>query len=714
MIGKMRTLGIAILAVSAIGSVAASQEPEETGSVKPILWNEWSRESFERATASGRPILLNVEARWSRSSLWVDEKVYTDPEVSRLIDEIWFPIRVDRDRRPDIDLRYQVAVAAASEEGSGWPLTVFMFDTGDLIHGGSYIPLEDRQQAPGMRSLLEKGRFHEQAKQSPVGKRLLVEEAFRQEAEKARAPEITWSVTEEIARSMAADLNKETGGFLAGPQYLTPHTLELAGTLYHRTGSPEMLDVLVKTLEGMERGAIHDRVGGGFHRFTSDAGWRYPEFEKLLSYNAGLLVDFLLGYEATEKPSFRATAEGITNFLLSTLRARDGGFYVGQWAASRADDAKGIYFTWPEEEFDKLVPKKHRRLAATIYDITSEGEIRLGAPPRNLLFHTMGPAEAARRLGVTEAEVIQGESEILKALAEARSKREAPRVEKAVYVDSCSAAVVAMLKASRALGREDARQAGLEALDRMLSMLAVGGPLMHRVEPPPVPGIDPTLAMDHFMLATAALAAYEETGDGKYLLASRNLVDRALVLFWAEEGDGFLDVIDDPGAVGYLSHRRYLKSDTAYPALNALAARLLDRLGHLTGDSTYPPRSEASLKGLISMSRRIDFRDGGLGLAVDAHLRPPSRYLVVGPADDPIADDLVAAARSLFDPGKLVTRLVRGADDGEIARLGKRVKGTYAVLCRLNQCSDPVRDAASIGTLVSRLDGRVEAKPAVE
>ncbi len=700
-------------------TVSMARQTAPTGppdTSRPIQWLEWSSEAFARAAAESKPILLNVQARWSRASLWTDEKTFTDPEVVRLVNEKWIPVRVDRDRRPDIDSRYQIAVEAINDEGAGWPLTGFLFDSGEILYGGSYIRLEDRIRGKwGLRTLLGRvAELYATKRETYVVSRALANAAFEREKGAARAPEISPALIDEIGKEMLRLFDREHGGFGPSPRYLTPYAVELAATIQHRSQDPAMLDAMLGTLRGMEQGAIYDRLSGGFHRLATDAAWRLPEFEKLLSLNAPILLDYLLAYEATSDVDLRIVAEKTTDYLLGPLRDPAGGFFVGQWAASSWEEPKGLYYSWAAEEYGKTVPAGREQLGGALFNITPQGEFILGPPPRSLLYLAMSRKDAAGKIGSTEAAARAGEAEILEALSRARASRQAPPVERAIYVDSCSSAVIALLEAHQVLGRDDARDGALAALDRLLAAVPQGAPLQHRVFPPPEAGYDPTLAQDHMMLARAALSGYETTGRKKYLASARDLVERAVALFWDGEGGGFFDIAVGPNAPGYLSIRRRQKTDTAYPSLNSMAARVLDRLALLTGEKSYHTRAESCLKSAIPMVRKPTVTDAELGLAIESHLRPSTRYVVVGREDDAKAGELTAAARLLFDPGKIVTRLEIGRDDEEIARLGLEKGAAYAVICRLDRCSAPARDVSSLKGMASAFQGRAPGPGIVE
>ncbi|HEY3175088.1 MAG TPA: DUF255 domain-containing protein [Candidatus Polarisedimenticolia bacterium] len=696
-------LSLSALAALAMGGAAAAPREQEApappAAPASIRWNDWSADLFKRATELNKPVLLYVDTAWSRSALWNDEKIFTDPQVVKLTSEKWIPVRVERDRRPDIGQRYQLAVQAVSKGESGWPLLAFLYDTGEAMTGRAFVPLEDRMGKPGLWSLLEKtADYYAENRAKVGGLRELAMRSFDKEREIHRAPEITASLIEEVISGTLKGFDRENGGYGPPPRIPLPYPLELAALLHHRTGDHVVLDLLVTTLSGMERGAIYDRVGGGFHRAAGDVTWRYPEFEKLLNYNAPLLEDYLLGYQATGDPDYRRVAEGIVDYILTTLTDPAGGFYVAQRAAARADDPRADYYAVTEEEFRKAIPAGRETVARALFNVGPEGEVVIGPPPRSLMYLAMSRQEAARRLGIPEQDVRRTESEILEGLRRTRATRTPPPVEKTIYVDSCASGAAAMIEASRVLGRRDALEAGKAALDRLLAAMPKDGPFLHRVQPPPEAGIDTTLAMDHLMLAHAALAGYEAIGSRRYLDAARDLVERAVALFWDASEGGFYDIAVDPGAVGFMSVRRRLPNDTAYPSLNSLAARVLDRLWVHTRDESYHARAQTCLKGLIATLERLNHHDAGLALAVASSLWPPPRYLIIGREDDPKAIDLAGAAGRIFDPEKIVIRLSPGRDDEEISRLklDRKSRSAYAVVCRADACSEPARDEAAL------------------
>ncbi|MGH9868301.1 MAG: thioredoxin domain-containing protein [Candidatus Polarisedimenticolia bacterium] len=678
--------------------LAAPETPAPPAPPAGIEWQDWTEATFKRAAAENKPIFLLIDAPWARASQWMNEKVLNDAEVASLVKDLYVPIRVLRDRRPDIDLRYQLAVSVITKGDSGWPLLAMLTPGGEVMYGSSFIALEDRPRKPGLRSLLRgTASLYQKSPQAIDGSRRVVNMAFERERQVARAPEVRPDVISEAGAALAASYDFDHGGFGASPRIPAPFAVELALTLYHRSGSVAYLDMVMGTLHGMERGAIYDRLAGGIHRSTTDQAWRYPEFEKLLTYNATFLGNCLMAVEAGGDSDLKRAAEKTLDYLLTVLGDPQGGFYIAQQAQTNADEPRGMYYAWTDAEMQALVAAGLDRIRRGLFNITPEGELVLGPPPRGLLYLAMDRKPLAAQLGMDPAELSRGEASILSTLAGERARRAAPLVDRAIYVDSTSLAVVSMMQAARVLGSEPARAAGIAAMNRMLAQVPADGALRHRVHPPPEAPYDPPLALDHVALAWASLAVYEDTFDRRYLAAAEDLMRRAQTLFWDPKDGGFFDVVEDAQAPGYLTVRRRLPNDIAYPALNSLAARVLDRLALLTGEGSWRERADQCLRQSISTMKKLEHFHAGIALAVESHLRPPTRYIVTGRRDDADAKTLVAAARALFDPGKVVRWLDSETDRDELKKMKIHPgRAPLIVACDDVSCSEPARDAASV------------------
>lgn len=694
-------LAIILLAVPPV-LAASAPEAQKAEPAQSIQWNEWKPESFALAVKENKPILLFIATGWTKASAYIDEVILTDPEVVQLVKERWIPIRVERDRRPDVEFRYRLAVSTVIGEHVGFPLIAMLSKEGEVLYGKSFIPLDDRRDGPGLRSFLKVGAERYASKPgSGAGYRVFIQEALARESRPERPREIAPALIDEIAQGLVSRLDPEFGGFGTPPKVPNPFAVEFAATIYQRHNDPAALAAVTRTLDGMEAGAIYDRIAGGFHRIVNDAAWRRPIFEKMLNYNGTLLSAYVTGWQATGNDDYRTVASRLIDWILATLSDPGGGFHAAQMSMAGPATGKDLYYTWSKEEFDATVPSRWLTLAHNLYNITAEGDLVLGDPPRSLLFMKMSRAEAASTAGIDGKALRQAEAEILSALGTARAKRGALPVDEAIYVDSTAIAASALFQAGAVLDRDDALRAARAAVDRILAAIPADGPMRHRLYPAPDPAVDPPLAADHVLAAWALLAAFEQSGEQRYLDGANALVQRAKDLFWDAEEGGFFDTVAEPAGFGYASRRLRLNDDSGYPALNALASRVLDRLWLHTGDKAHHEAAAACLKVVIGTAEKPDHKHSSLGLALEAHLRPSTRYVIVGPAGDPLAADLTRAAHKVFDPGKVVERLDGGseAQKAVLAALGITADGVYVVACAGTKCSAPVRDVAAVSAL---------------
>lgn len=702
MMSCVRALLAIIVVILPQSPAASAPEATKAEPADAIQWNDFKPESFALAVKENKPILLFIATGWTKASAYIDEMIFTDPEVVRLVKERWIPMRIERDRRPDVEFRYRIAVSTVLGERVGFPLIALLSKEGEVLYGKSFIPLDDRRDGPGLRSFLKVGAERYASKpNSPAGYRPFIQEALARESRPKRSREIAPALIDEIVHGLVSRLEPEFGGFGSPPKVPNPFALEFAATFYHRHDDPAALDAVTRTLDGMEAGAIYDRIAGGFHRITNDAAWRRPMFEKMLNYNGTLLSAYVTGWQATGNDDYRSVANRVLDWILATLSDPGGGFHTAQLSIAGPADGKDLYYTWSKEEFDATVPARWLTLAHNLFNITAEGDLVLGDPPRSLLFMKMSRAEAASTAGIDGKALRQAEAEILSALGTARARRPPLPVDGAIYVDSTAIVAAALFQAGVVLEREDAMRAARAAVDRILAAIPADGPMRHRLHPAPDPAIDAPLAADHMQAAWALLAGFESTAERRYLDGARDLVQRARELFWDTEAGGFFDTVAEAVGFGYASNRMRLNDDSGYPALNALAARVLDRLWLHTGDKTYHEAAALCLKVVIGTAEEPDHRHSSLGLALDAHLRLSTRYVIVGPAGDPLAADLTRAARKVFDPGKIVERLDAGseAQKAVLAALGTPADGVYAVACAGTKCSAPVRDVAAVAAM---------------
>src|SRR3990170_3378634 len=318
---------------------------------QPVDWYPWGEDAFRKAKELDRPVILDVGASWCHWCHVIDRESYEDPELAKVINENFVAVKVDRDERPDIDARYQQAVGALTNHG-GWPLTAFLTPDGKVFYGGTYFPPRDTHGQPSFRRVLQTVADHFRTNKQEA---LRDAEALHQSLAMERTVLPQQGTMNEAALKGAYDtlrgvFDPVNGGFGTAPKFPHPGAMEFLMARYHRTREDGQRNIVVRTLRGMAQGGVYDQVGGGFHRYSTDARWIVPHFEKMLYDNAGLLANYVHGYRLTGEPFFREIAIGTYGYLRDALYDHDrGGFHASQDADIGAHD-DGDYFTWTLEE----------------------------------------------------------------------------------------------------------------------------------------------------------------------------------------------------------------------------------------------------------------------------------------------------------------------------------------------------------------------------
>lgn len=656
---------------------------------QPVDWYPWGEQAFARARHEDKPILLDIGAVWCHWCHVIDQESYDDPEVAKIINQHFVAIKVDRDARPDIDARYQHAVNAITGQG-GWPLTAFLTPDGKVFYGGTYFPPHDAYGRPSFkRVLLGAATYYKENKDEAIQAAEQLNQqlaALSGDGTQGRVDASLLSVAiEDIRRQYDASL----GGFGTAPKFPHPPTLELLLRRYARTRDETLLDMATRTLDKMARGGIHDQVGGGFHRYSTDARWIVPHFEKMLYDNAGLLANYVHGYQASGNPYFRSVAEDTAEFMATVLYdGRHGGFYGSQDAdVGLGDD--GSYFTWAEAEARAALAPDEFAVLAERYHLQGEGEMHV-EPRRHVLFIDKDPDVIAALTGRDVAEVRRLIESGRRKLIEARSHRPAPYVDTAVYANWNGMAISAFLETHKSLGQDRYRTLALRALDHFVEegySSELG--FTHALGTP-----GPRLLDDQVQMTQALLDAYEVTGSSRYLLAARNVVEMLLRDFWDDSG-GFFDVPKDTRGPAVQTPHKPVQ-DAPTPAPNAVAALLLLRLSRIFNTRRYRDLAERLLNTFAPTLAHHALYASTLMIAVDDSLHEPAHVTIVGRRDDPRTTALHRAALIAYRPDKLISLY---PDSGADIPVPEAVRGMVAAaaeptayICAGMACALPTSD----------------------
>ena len=620
---------------------------------QPVKWHEWSADAFALAKAQDKPILLDIGAVWCHWCHVMDRESYENVDVATVINESFIAVKVDRDERPDIDSRYQVAISALTGQG-GWPLTAFLTPDGKPFFGGTYFPPDDRGGRPGMKRLLEAIAHNYRTERDKIlDSAAKISEALGEvEHFKSGDEAADEKVLKAIVENIGGMFDSQNGGFGSSPKFPHPTAIDLLIEVYLETRQDWALNMIISTLEHMGRGGVYDQIGGGFHRYSVDERWIVPHFEKMSYDNAGLLGSYLRAFRVTGNQFFREIAVGILGFLESVLSHPDAGFYASQDADITLDD-DGDYFTWTLAELNATLDAQEARVAALYYHIEEHGEMHHN-PAKNVLFIDQPISATAARLNLAEAAVSELLASARRKMAQARARRQTPFIDKSIYTSWNGMLISSLLEAYRVLGLNHERDRALATLDLLMSKAYDKQKGMYHTLVDGSPRIEGLLEDQVFIIA-ALLDAYEITGTPLYFDCALELMDTTVRRFWDEKDGGFFDTAKDlADRHGSLATQRKPFQDSPTPAPNAVAAMVLDRLDGLADREDFGEKSEATLALFASKGAQYGLFAATYGLALLHHLRAGTDVIVVGNTEDDRTAKLLRAAYDAPLAGKRV------------------------------------------------------------
>jgi uncharacterized protein YyaL (SSP411 family) len=692
---------------------------------QPIRWNEWGREAFARAKAENKPVLLDIGAVWCHWCHVMDRESYESPEVAEIINSSFIPVKVDRDQRPDVDSRYQTAVAAISGQG-GWPLTVFLTPEGKPFYGGTYFPPVEMHGRPSFRRILMAISDAFTNRREDVEKEAgnLMHALGNAEGLLGGDAAFTPGIVQHMVQAALAAFDRVNGGFGSAPKFPHPATLDLLLDWYARTGEEQVLTVVTTTLEKMARGGVYDQIAGGFHRYSVDERWCVPHFEKMAYDNSELLKNYAHAYQATSNPLFAHVARGIIGWMSEWLSDRErGGFYASQDAdISMHDD--GDHFTWTREEARAVLSADEFAAAALHFDIGETGEMHHN-PTKNVLWVRSDAEEIAAQLGKSEEDVEALLDSAREKMAAERRKRPIPFIDRTVYTNWNALCVSAFLQASRAIGTaaegvadssmEEAHHFALRSLDRALSdAWKPERGLLHVIaygdESSPRQSI-PGMLDDYAFTVLACLDAYEASADLSYFRFALQIADSMIDHFYDEEGGGFFDTQSAPDAIGALAAKRKPFQDSPTPAGDSAAAIALLRLHALTGNHEYRRRAQKTLEVFAGIAEQFGIYAGTYGIAAVWMAKPHTQVVITGRGA--LAEELYDAACRPFALNKTAVRVT--ANEATAAYVPPSLADTVralpsvaegrevAVVCSNFTCQRPLDDPEALEKKVREL-----------
>ena len=626
-------------------------------SLQKIDWYAWSDEAFEAARRQDKPVFLSSGAAWCHWCHVMAKESFEDEETVRRLNEDFICIKLDRDERPDIDRRYQQVVAAMGN-GSGWPLSVFLTPDREAFYGGTYFPPLERQGRPGFRQVLAgvlnfyRTRKSEVAVHATSIMATLESDVFTPE-------EPQEALLDEAEAAILSQFDPEHAGFGTAPKFPMPGAIEFLLRRYAAGGHDAAGEAARKTLLAMANGGFHDQLGGGFHRYSVDAAWMIPHFEKMADDNAGLLRNYVEGFALFGDERFREAAHGIIRFTSAELAAPEGGFGASQDADVTPDD-EGGYFTWTDEELREALSPEEYQLVSL--HLVPDGGRMHHDPGKTVLAVNRQPLEIARAAGKDVGSVVETISKAKEALLARRKQRPAPVVDRALYPSLNGMLAAAWFRASMALDDSGLCDTAEQALERVLRERMDKDGLLH------APGVK-ALLEDYIHLTDAFIAGYEATGRRYWLEQAEGLMNRCMQKFLDPREGGFFDTEED-----VLGTRWKRMEDTPHPSANAVAIQVLLKLWFMTGEQAYRQEAERSLKLFAGPARSLGVHGGTYFSALTAYYHWSTLTVETAP-QEALAREARATA------GRSYASLAYGQDLGRV------------IACTRGVCSPPITDA---------------------
>jgi len=641
----------------------------------PIDWWEWGPDAFAEAQRRNVPILLSVGYAACHWCHVMAHESFTDTETAAQVNAEFIAIKVDREERPDVDATY-LAATRAMTGSAGWPLTCVLAPTGEPFHCGTYYPKEPRPGQPGFRQMLSAATKAWQQNGVLVKQRATqIAESLAQDTNSLNSPaELGHEALAEAVETLAKTFDSELGGFGGAPKFPPSMVLEFLLRHSERTGSPQALAMAEATLERMARGGIYDQLRGGFSRYSVDASWSVPHFEKMLYDNALLLRAYAhLGRRSGSTLANRITVE-VAEFITTDLVTQEGGFASALDAD--ANGVEGLTYAWTPAELAEVLGAEDGGWSAELFGVDEAGNFEAGA---SVLQLQKDPDDSTRWRHVRAR------------LLDHRLQRPQPAVDDKIVTAWNGLAISALAEAGAAEGRADWIAAAERAADLILAVHLVDGRL-RRSSRDGVVGSASGVLEDYACFAEGLLALHQATGQPRWLKSATNLLETALTRFTDPvEGPGnYFDTADDSDP---LLLRRHDSTDGATPAgASAMASALLTAsvLSEVNLSARFAEAAHAAILSAGTHSRQQP-RFAGNWLAVaEAAVRGPLQIAVVGDDNDAGLIELTQVARRTAPGG---TVIIAGRPDADgVPLLASRPlvsESAAAYVCRGYVCDRP-------------------------
>lgn len=632
----------------------------------PVDWYPWADEAFAKASQENKPIFLSIGYSTCHWCHVMESESFEDEQTAQFLNEHFVSIKVDREERPDLDSIYMSFVMALAGNG-GWPLTVFLTPEKKPFYGGTYFPPQPRFGSPAFKDLLLS--IHQNWHKDPQRVRLSADEIVKTLIERTKPQGVADEMFDATIltkgyQQLAQNFDPQNAGFGQAPKFPMGHTLSFLLRYWNNNKQTDALAIVEKTLTAMAQGGLCDQLAGGFHRYSTDAYWQVPHFEKMLYDQALLVKIYLEAFVATGKGCYADTARETLEYVLREMRDPQGGFYCAQDADSlepeykgKGEKKEGAFYVWQAQEMQEVLSPKEFNLIKFYFGIEQNGNA-LADPlgefvGKNILHINHSLEETAAYVQKPLEEVVSIIAACKQKLLAHRANRPRPSLDDKILTDWNSLMISSFAFAGRILNEERYLDAAEKAAQFILKALKrEDGRLLHRYRDGHA-GILAGLE-DYAFFVAALLDLFENTFDPQYLKEALRLNKEMLDLFWDDLHGGFFLTAKDGERLFLRPKEVY---DGAIPSGNSVAAHNLLRLYHFTFEPDYLKKTEAIIKFFYSSLSSAPGAHTAMMMALQFYFGPVKEIVLCAQIDSLKAQEMLKAVlRAWIAPRVLIVK----------------------------------------------------------
>ncbi len=586
-------------------------------SLNPVDWYPWGEEALNKAKKEKRPIFLSIGYSACHWCHVMEKESFEDLETAKIMNQHFINIKVDREERPDLDHIYMTAVQAMTQHG-GWPMSVFLTPELEPFYGGTYFPPDDRQGTPSFKKILAgvASAWSQRPEEVTKSAQQLCQ-ALKEISHPPSAQEISVELVGNSIQQMARNFDSDHGGFGSAPKFF--HAMEMKLCLRHwkRTGAQNALAIVTLSLDKIARGGIYDQLGGGFHRYSTDAEWLAPHFEKMLYDNALMAEVYLEAYQATQKVDYAQVARDILEYVLREMTSPEGGFYSTQDADSEGEEGK--YYVWSEEEIRKSLDKESADQFCEFYDVSAKGNWE----GKSILRRKRDWDMLAKEHGTDRQWLEDSISSTKRKLMAERALRVAPFRDEKVLVSWNGLMIQSLALGYAVLNDERYLRAAQTAAQFILGRMGGATALRHTYKDGQARV--PAFLDDYSALALGLATLFEADFNRNWEEQGKKLVEQMLEKFWDKATHTFYFT---PNAHEKLIHRPRETHDGATPSASAMAVTALVRWGQLLRKTEWLTIAEDALKAASQQMQKLPSASGQFLCALDRLKNSPKELVL--------------------------------------------------------------------------------------